>query len=360
MDQRKNSPIVKVFDFFSGCGGTSYGFQKAGMEITYALDHDKDSSLSFKANFPNSHFEFVDIREVDIKSLLGKVKSEYPNPVLFSGCAPCQPFTKQNTTRPKIDQDERVPLITYFLKIIEQSKPDLVFLENVPGLQKLDAESEPFGEFLKTLNQEGYELDFCPIKLANYGIPQSRRRLVLVASRHGSIKLPKETHGPGTANSNYSTVRDWIAHFPKIKAGEEHKKIPNHKAAKLSELNLKRIKATPEGGGNRDWPISLQLNCHKGFSGFTDVYGRMWWDKPSSGLTTRCISYSNGRFGHPEQNRAISIREAASLQTFPENYIFRGNMNSIARQIGNAVPVRLAELVGKCFINHLKERERLT
>ena len=134
----------------------------------------------------------------------------------------------------------------------------------------------------------------------------------------------------------------------------------NHKAAKLSERNLDRIRATPEGGGERDWPEYLKLECHKGFTGYSDVYGRMAWDSPASGLTTRCISYSNGRFGHPEQDRAISIREAACLQTFPEDFMFNGSMVSMARQIGNAVPVRLAKLIGQHFIEHLKDVGRLS
>ena len=136
--------------------------------------------------------------------------------------------------------------------------------------------------------------------------------------------------------------------------------MPNHVAANLSERNLERVKATPEGGGHCDWPDHLRLECHKDFSGYTDVYGRMSWDAPASGLTTRCISYSNGRFGHPEQDRAISIREAACLQTFPEDFAFEGSMTSIAKQIGNAVPVRLATLIGQRFIEHLEDVGRLS
>ncbi len=197
-----------------------------------------------------------------------------------------------------------------FASMVESCRPDLVFVENVPGLQKLSADSQPFGDFLRRLDRAGYEMDYRPSMLAKYGIPQSRRRLVLVGSRHGTIRLPEATHGPGTSNERYATVR-WIAHLPPIRAGEEHEEVPNHKAANLSLRNLERIEATPEGGGNRDWPPHLMLNCHKGVSGYSDVYGRMSWDAPASGLTTRCTSYSNGRFGHPEQNRTISIREYA-------------------------------------------------
>ncbi len=350
---------VQVYDFFAGCGGASCGFRDAGMEISFALDHDAEARASFQANFPDTHFEFADIRNVSVEAVRLRVESERLKPVLFSGCAPCQPFSRQNTKRPSLDQDERVPLLTYFANLVEGCRPDLVFVENVPGLQKLDSDSQPFGDFLGRLEAAEYEVDYRPIKLARYGIPQSRRRLVLVASQHGTIHLPDETHGPGTPNERYGTVRDWISHLPPIQAGEEHDQIPNHRAANLSARNVERVKATPEGGGNRDWPDHLRLECHKDFSGYTDVYGRMSWDTPASGLTTRCTSYSNGRFGHPEQDRAISIREAACLQTFPEDFVFEGSMASIARQIGNAVPTRLAKLVGQQFIEHLKDMEKL-
>ena len=330
------------------------------MKISLALDHDADAKASFEANFPDAHFEFADIRNIGVDAIKCRVESDRPNPVLFSGCAPCQPFTKQNTRRPKLEQDERVPLLAYFARLVEDCRPDLVFVENVPGLQKLDSDSEPFGGFLSRLDAAGYKVDYRAVRLARYGVPQSRRRLVLIASRHGAIRLPDDTHGPGTSNERYATVRDWIFHLPPIRAGEEHGGVPNHTAANLSARNLERVKATPEGGSHRDWPEHLKLECHMGFSGYTDVYGRMSWDAPASGLTTRCISYSNGRFGHPEQDRAISIREAACLQTFPENFIFRGSMASMARQIGNAVPVRLAILIGQQFIEHLKDIARLS
>lgn len=355
-----NDPVtVRVYDFFVGCGGASHGFQESGMDIAFALDRDPDAKKTFQANFPNAHFEFTDIYEVDCEAVRIRVTKEQPNPVLFSGCAPCQPFTKQVTRRPKPEQDERVPLLTHFADLVECCRPDLVFVENVPGLQTLDAGSQPFHGFLDRLEGAGYHADYRAVKLAKYGIPQSRRRLVLVASRHGTISLPEETHGPGTPHEQYSTVRDSIAHLPPIRAGEEHKEIPNHRAADLSPRNLERIAATREGRSNREWPQHLRLECHKEFSGYSDVYGRMSWDAPASGLTTRCTSYSNGRFGHPEQDRAISIREAACLQTFPMDFVFEGSMVSMARQIGNAVPVRLAKLIGEQFIKHLKEVGKL-
>ena len=351
---------VQVYDFFVGCGGASRGFQDAGMNIAFALDKDADARKTFESNFPDAHFELADIRKINTDAIQRRVKSEQPRPVLFSGCAPCQPFTKQTTKLPDSSKDERIPLLIHFGELIKICRPDIVFVENVPGLQKLDHKTQPFGTFLSQLKESGYQVNYRPVPLAKYGIPQTRRRLVLLASRLGKIQLPDETHGPGTSNEQYDTVHNWISHLPPIQAGEEHRDIPNHRAAKLSALNLSRVEVTREGGGHRDWPDHLKLKCHKSFSGYTDVYGRMSWNAPAPALTTRCTSYSNGRFGHPEQDRAISIREAACLQTFPEDFVFEGSMASMARQIGNAVPVHFAKLIGQHFIKHLKDVERIS
>ena len=324
------------------------------MDIVFALDCDGDAKSTFKANFPSVRFECTDIRELSIPAIRTLVADQRPAPILFCGCAPCQPFTKQNTTHPAPADDDRVPLLSYFTKLIEECSPDIVFVENVPGIQRLNRHSQPFATFLDGLDTTGYRYAYNPVPLMRYGVPQSRRRLVLLASRHGPIDLPPETHGPGTQEPRYVTVRDSIGDLPSIAAGEAHPHVANHRAAGLSKRNIQRIRATPEGGGHQHWHESLQLPCHMRTNGYSDVYGRMWWDRPASGLTTRCISYSNGRFGHPEQDRAISVREAACLQTFPPGFVFEGSLGSMARQIGNAVPVLMAEIVGAQFNRHLQ------
>ena len=347
---------VKVFDFFSGCGGASRGFQEAGMDVVFALDWDVDAERTFKRNFPSATFVAEDIRKVAEDSIHELVDQQRPHPVLFCGCAPCQPFTRQNTTRPDPDQDERVPLLLEFLRFIRRCQPDIVFVENVPGIPNVSPDSEPLNAFLRGLKDAGYATPtHDSVSLKRYGVPQSRRRFLLLASRHGRLDLPDKTHGPETDNPDFATVRDWIGDLPELAAGETDPLVHDHRAARLSALNLKRIRATREGGGNRDWPEDLQLTCHQGATGYSDVYGRMSWDRPASGLTTRCISYSNGRFGHPEQDRAISVREAACLQTFPMEFRFSGSLNSRARQIGNAVPVRLATIIGHYVAGHLAE-----
>jgi DNA (cytosine-5)-methyltransferase 1 len=342
---------IKVFDFFSGCGGTCIGFKNAGMDIVFALDNDPIASKTFKRNFPNVHFLTKDIRSVSCEDLRPLIHSCEGHPILFSGCAPCQPFTKQKTIQPK--DDSRRTLLMEFLRFIEHYKVEFVFVENVPGLQKVKSKEGPFGDFITSLDNLGYNIKFKVITSQSYGVPQIRRRLVLIASRIGAIDFPQETHGPNRSHE-YSKVRDWIADLPPITAGETHPIIPNHRAAALSEYNLERISLLEEGEDRRQWPDRLTLKCHSsGYNGHTDVYGRMKWDKPATGLTTRCISLSNGRFGHPEQNRAISVREAACLQTFPRDFIFEGNLNAMARQVGNAVPVILAERFGEQFIAHM-------
>ena len=343
---------LDIFDFFSGCGGTSKGFEIAGLTPVFALDFDKDAANTFKANFPSVPFCTSDITSFDT-SELDKIFFSSDR-TLFSGCAPCQPFTKQNTIKPDSKNDSRRSLLSRFGELVKKYRPDYIFVENVPGIQRVIGNS-PLTHFIKLLKELGYHITVGVVDSQRYGVPQRRRRLILLASKIAEINLPKPTHGPAIGKP-YCTVRDRIAHLPPIEAGEEHATVHNHRAANLSQLNLKRIKATPPEGSRIDWPKELQLNCHKknGYSGHTDVYGRMRWDGPATCLTTRCISLSNGRYGHPEQHRAISVREAASLQTFPDDFKFFGSLNSQARQIGNAIPVLLAQVFGHLFLDHLE------
>lgn len=341
---------IKVFDFFSGCGGTSQGFRKAGMDVVFGLDFDKDASQTFKANFPQSEFINSDISKIDvddIKELYNKQKNN--SYILFSGCAPCQPFSNQN--RRKTNYDPRRNLLKEFERFVIEYLPDFIFIENVPGIQNIKKHSTPFFDFLSTLKNNGYNYNYNVISALWFGVPQDRKRLILLASKHSDISLPA-TINDGI-NIPYSTVKDWIFGLPKIKHGESNNLILDHCAASLNEINLMRIRNTPEGAGREHWPEELELNCHKKHKGHKDVYGRLAWDKPSSVLTTRCTSYSNGRFGHPEQDRALSLRESALLQTFPIDYKFCGTFNSKAKQIGNAVPPLMAEIIGKHIIANL-------
>jgi DNA (cytosine-5)-methyltransferase 1 len=338
---------IKAFDFFSGCGGTSCGLSMAGMDVVFALDSDAQALETFQTNFPDATVLCQDIRSVDEKILKPLVDS-CEEKIIFSGCAPCQPFSRQN--RLKTSSDDRKELLLEFGRFIRYWTPDYVLVENVPGLQKISDEG-PFFRFLSLLKQLGYEISFGVLAASSFGVPQKRERLVLLASLDGLIELPQPTHGEGL--KPFSCVGDWIAGLPPLNAGEVSLHDPDHQCSKLSALNLKRIKSTPEGGGRNDWPEYLKLECHKGHSGHTDVYGRLRWNSLASGLTTRCISLSNGRFGHPEQNRAISVREAACLQTFPMEYNFKGSLVSKAKQIGNAVPPLMAKALGEQVLKSL-------
>ena len=362
MTRNDQNTKIAVYDFFCGCGGTSRGFQKAGMDIVFALDIDQDAKSTFTKNFPETVFCDKSITELPILDLQQSLDKHRKSFKLFCGCAPCQPFTKQNTESPK--DDDRRNLLTHFGTIIEACKPDFVFVENVPGLQKVPKhENGPFPTFKELLEKLGYQLTYGVVAAQDYGAPQLRRRFVLLASKHGKINIPEPTHGKD-ADTPYKTVHDAIADLPAIAAGESYNgsDILNHRAANLSEINKTRIQAsTHDGGGRNDWQKDLWPECYTRtnedgttHSGHTDCYGRLWWHKPATGLTTRCISYSNGRFGHPEQDRALSVREAARLQGFDDNFEFTGNLNSMARQIGNAVPVDLALAMGKHFIKHVE------
>ena len=360
--KKRTRQRIAVFDFFCGCGGTSAGFKESGMDIAFALDIDQDAKDTFTKNFPEADFcdkSISKVTDTDLESTLSKHKGKLK---LFCGCAPCQPFTKQNTESPKYDT--RRSLLSQFGLVIQRHIPDFVFVENVPGLQKVPTHKRgPFPAFLNLLAKLKYHIDFGVVAAQDYGTPQLRRRFVLLASKHGEIRIPNPTHGLSTGLA-YNTVYDAIYDLPPINAGEEYvgQGISNHRAADLSPINLNRIQATShDGGGRNDWPKSLWPNCYKRrldgsvHTGHTDCYGRLWWDRPATGLTTRCISYSNGRFGHPEQDRALSVREAARLQGFNDNFEFEGSLNSMAKQIGNAVPVDLATAMGKNFIKHKKE-----
>ena len=338
---------IKVVDFFSGCGGTSSGLRSVGFDIIGAIDIDDDAIKTFSQNFPSSNVFINDIRDLREKEIESIIDSE--NVMLFSGCAPCQPFTSQLTYKP--EDDPRRYLLLEFLRFIQYYLPEFILVENVPGIQKSkDVEDlSPFSMFVKNILSLGYSVDFRVIRAMDFGVPQCRRRLVLLASLVGDISIPKPTHG--TELCPYTTVRDFIFNLPPIAAGETHIDDPDHQAAKLSPLNLQRIRSTPEGGGMYDWPEELWLKSRRSYCGHTDVYGRLAWDRLASGLTTKCTSLSNGRFGHPEQDRALSLREAALLQTFPADFSFRGTLASRSKQVGNAVPPAVAAALGRSILS---------
>jgi DNA (cytosine-5)-methyltransferase 1 len=348
---------LRVADFFCGCGGTSKGLELAGLEVALGLDFDLDSSKTYKSNFPAAKFIQRDIKEVTCLEVASALNLQRDDILVFCGCAPCQPFSKIKTHK-KLD-DTRVGLLTHFGRFVKHFHPEYVVVENVPGIQSTQSDQGPLKEFLVLLEAEGYSSSCIRTEVVEcqfYGVPQRRRRLVLIASKTGeSAPWPVRTHGP----ENLPVVWDFISSLPEIGAGETHPDIPDHQSMRLSPTNLRRLKATPSEKGREAWPEELVLACHKGRQGHTDVYGRLRKHALASAMTTKCISLSNGRFGHPEQHRALTVREAALLQTFPMDFEFRGSLISKARQIGNAVPVELAKAIGIAITtHHAEQRER--
>lgn len=317
------------------------------MDIRLGLDLEPEASATYRKNFPDAAFlerDICTVKPAEVERAIG----EGVGPLLVSACAPCQPFSTFASQR-KVD--DRRSLLLRLLPILEVLKPDYVLVENVPGL-KAPSPAGTFNRFAKALKTNGYDVSTAVVDCRSYGVPQRRRRLVVLASRHGPLAVPGPTHGDGDGLTPFSTVRDWISHLPAIRSGETHPSVENHQASALTDLNLRRIRATPEGGNRDDWPEELRLECHRNHSGHSDVYGRLRWDGQAPVLTTKCTSLSNGRFGHPSQDRPISVREAAALQTFPEDFIFTGGIKSATRQVGNAVPVLLSQVVGQAVVDH--------
>jgi len=327
-------------DFFCGGGGMTKGFITAGIDMQFGFDLNPSCQETYERN---NRIPYLcrDITTVNVAELIEEFPEiNHNDELVIVGCAPCQPFSKQrNSNEEHVDTN----LLDYFGTVVTELLPGFIVVENVPGI-----EGKPvFLRFLELLNGNGYEVVYDVLNAKNYGVPQNRKRIVLIASRICRPELPAETHGEGLLP--YETVRNAIDRFPAIAAGEANQIFPNHVAASLSRVNINRIQATPLDGGSRtDWPEELILKCHNGnHRGHTDVYGRMRWNQVAPTLTSKCFSLSNGRFGHPTQNRAISLREAASLQSFPDDYIFYGNQGEIGKQIGNAVPVLLAQRIGE-------------
>lgn len=342
----KKNKKIEVIDLFSGVGGLTYGLRKSGLSVLAGVDNDKSCAYAYEKNNA-AKFISADISEFDFEEL-NKIYSKGSVRVLV-GCAPCQPFSSHAFKLRKDARDERWNLLDHFVRGIEVVKPDVVSMENVRGVTKTDV----FKNFVNQLERLGYNVDWKVVYAPNYGIPQNRSRLILLASRLGKILIPKETH----TKNNYVTVGDVIRELPKIDAGEISKQDHLHKAKKLEPINQKRILQSKPGGTWRDWDKKLLPNCYKKDSGqtYTSVYGRMKWDDVSPTITTQFTSYGSGRFGHPKQNRALSIREGALLQTFPMNYDF-GDFpaTKLIRHIGNAVPPQLGVVIGNQIKEHLK------
>ncbi len=340
---------IGAVDLFCGIGGLTYGIQKAGIDVVAGIDIDETCQYPFEKN-NNATFVNKNISQIkgkDIKTLL----DGYDIKVLV-GCAPCQPFSSHRKDKKHRDHHKDWSLLYQFARIVKESKPDIVSMENVPAL----AEEQVFMDFVSTLRLLHYEVSYRVVNAANYGVAQNRRRLLLLASKKKGLRLIDETH-----QKNRKSVRSVIGGLPSIEAGEKCKLDHLHQAPSLSKKNIERIKASIPKGTWRDWPEELLLECHKKKTGksYQSVYGRMSWDEVSPTMTTQYTYYGTGRFGHPEQNRALTVREGALLQSFPLDYKFIDEkapicIKTITRHIGNAVPPRLGEVIGLSITSHVK------
>lgn len=342
-------------DLFCGIGGLSYGLKQAGINVVAGIDSDTSCEYAYEANI-KGEFIGTNVQEVKGDQLVKKYWGNDDKLKVLVGCAPCQPFSTHSNKNKEKEKSEKWGLLGEFLRIIEESNPEVISMENVPNLSN----QKIFNQFVKRLHELGYFISYKNVYCPDYGIPQKRRRLVLLGSKFGEISLTPPTHTP----SNYVSTKQAIGHLPSVEAGEKIDGDALHWTTRLTDTNLQRIKASNPNGTWLDWDESLRLNCHKKNSGssYKSVYGRMSWDEPSPTITTQFYNYGTGRFGHPEQHRALTIREAAILQTFPEDFIFSKKdedvyLTKVGTHIGNAVPVKLGYVVGVSIKQHLRSIE---
>jgi DNA (cytosine-5)-methyltransferase 1 len=341
---------IRAIDLFCGVGGLTRGLLDAGINVRLGVDIDPACRYPYESN-NEVPFLLEDVRALRRRDLKARL---YGGDVsVLAGCAPCQAFSTYNVRR-----GHKIPnkfsLVRTFAAIVAHLKPDIVTMENVPYL----IEKSVFRELMYTLAINDYDVwsDIVDVRL--FGVPQTRRRLVVLASRLGEIELVRPTHPQASA---WRTVRQTISTLPRLGHGKRDARDPLHLASRLSDVNLSRIQVSKPGRSWGEWPKRLRAPCHLEETGerYVGVYGRMEWDKPAPTITTQCFGFGNGRFGHPTQDRGISLREAALLQTFPRSYRFvprdaEIKIGQLGQLIGNAVPVRLGEIVGRSIVRSVE------
>jgi DNA (cytosine-5)-methyltransferase 1 len=343
---------ASAIDLFCGVGGLTHGLTLEGFSVAYGIDVEESCRYAFEKN-NDATFLRKDVSALtgsELNSLFEENKIR-----VLVGCAPCQPFSSYNQK----NNDPKWQLLEKFGNLIIETQPEIVSMENVPRLMNF-RKGAVFNSFVAKLEADNYHVWHAEVYCPDYGVPQKRKRLVLLASKLGKIELIKPTHTP----EEYLTVKKAIKELPAIRQGEINDTDPFHRAAGLSETNLKRIRASKPSGTWRDWDDDLVTPCHKKDTGkgYAGVYGRMAWDEPSPTITTQYYGFGNGRFGHPEQDRAITLREGAILQSFPPSYKFlkdgeKVHFTKIGRMIGNAVPVALGQAVAKSIRQHLNKHK---
>jgi len=342
-------------DSFSGAGGLSLGLSKAGFEILLSFDIDKRCVETLQSN--PKYFKHPVLCEDVIKMLNGRllntINLKQGELFLLAGGPPCQGFSVQRIGK---DADNRNELVLYYGKLIEEVRPMFFVMENVSGIQGKRGK-KILSELINKMESSGYQVHKQLINAEDYMIPQRRKRIILVGER---IDIGSTYVFPKPVNKK-RTVRDTIEFLPSPpEDGKPHPNFPLHRRDRLSEKNLQRIKALKQGQGRDYLPEEMLADCHKVNSsviGHRNVYGRMSWDEVAPTITARFDSFTRGLFGHPDQPRSISLCEGALLQTFPLDFVFKGSKIEIARQIGNAVPPKLAKIIGDSIITYYKRKE---
>lgn len=353
MVKKKNT--FKVIDIFSGAGGLSLGLTWAGLDVICAVDNNEFAVKTYQKNFEHPIL-CEDMKNISKEKLYSKVNLKDEEVDVLVGGPPCQGFSIR---RKGSDSDPRNELIFEYVRLVKEIRPKLFLVENVPGI--LGKRGENFLNEILKLEHEGYLIKTKILDASDYGVPQNRKRVFIVGERllegKSFFEFPKEDE----KNVRKMTVREALVDLPSpLENHKDHPTIPNHKREKISEINQLRISYVPQGGGREYIPEHLQLECHKKASvekaGHRYSYGRLAWDEPAGTITARFDSFTRGKFAHPEENRTITLREGARLQSFPDDFEFIGSKVEVAKQIGNAVPPLLAKVLGECLISALIKR----
>lgn len=339
-------PPPTAIDLFSGCGGLTVGLKQAGFRVLGAVELDARASAIYRRNHPEVLLKQIDILKIDPDAFMRDLDIGLGDLDLLAGCPPCQGYSALRTKNGfKQNRDIRNGLVREMLRFAQAFMPKAVMMENVPGLNG----KKSLSDLCKGLEGLGYVVKTEVRNAMEYGVPQRRRRLILVAGRCGHVELAQPS-------LKYRTVRDAIYHLsPAGKSGDPLHDLPENRSAKVRLL----ISKVPKNGGSRSsLPPEFHLDCHKACDGFKDVYGRMSWDSVAPTITGGCFNPSKGRFLHPEENRCITMREASLLQTFPPDYFFdeRFGKQAIALMIGNALPPKFIELHAVALMGSLNTR----
>ena len=342
---------IEAIDLFCGAGGLTRGLIDAGVRVKAGFDIDAACRHAYEANNPGATFYEMDVAKLPASELERKWSKKAIR--LLAGCAPCQPFSTAANASRESEPDPRYRLLDHFSRLIHACEPELVTMENVPSV----VGHKPFEDFVAKLERGGYHVWFKSIACAKLGVPQTRRRVVLLASRLGPVG-----RGIEELEGDPVTVAQALEGLRPLPAGGKDPADPIHIARSLTDLNLRRLQASVPGGTWRDWPKELRSKCHRKKSGasFPSVYARMRADEPSPTITTQFFNFGTGRFGHPTEDRAITPREAALLQSFPSSYEFvrpgdEVYLAVLGRMIGNAVPPKLGAAIGQVLVRHVRD-----